>query len=202
MTNLKVHTKRVAVITTLVIVASLMLAPWAQAQSTAGGKHCVAHLDPVSPQSDEISKVTPLGCYDTFEEAIFVATDGTVKLPAGISPYAVTEDLLKAYGMGSVSPASVVIGTDYDDVGFSTLLGTFTWTGSQACSPSMSFTVPSMPQGWNDRVSSARSYSDCNRYYHYENTNYGGTSITCDMGNTCQSMGTMTNKTSSEKFQY
>lgn len=199
MTNLKVHITRIAVIAVLMI--TTLLVPATSAQAQPKGKHCVAHLDPVLPESKEASKSTFLGCYDTFEEAIFVGTDGTVKLPPGISPYAVTGDLLKDYGMGIVPTASVVIGTDYNDVGFGEFLGTFTWTGSGNCSPTLGFNVPAMPSGYDNWVGSAKSYSGCNNYYHYENTNYGGTSITCNMGNGCQFMGTMNNKTSSEKFR-
>jgi len=204
MKMLKIRQIKVAAVVVLVMAVSLGLAAWTQAQSTAPsaeGQHCVVHLEPVSRES-EISKATHLGCYETFEEAISVATDGTVKLPSGISPSAVTDELLGSYGMGSVPTANVAIGSDYDDVGFSGLLGTLTWTAAQGCSSSVYYNAPNMPSGWNDRVSSARSYSDCNKYYHYEHTNYGGTSITCNMGQTCSSMGVMNNKTSSEKWRY
>jgi hypothetical protein len=55
-----------------------------------------------------------------------------------------------------------------------------------------------MPSGWDNRVSSARGFSNCNYYYHYQNTAYGGTSIACHTE--CASMGTLDNDTSSERW--
>lgn len=191
----------VTLVTTLVLVSS----PRVQAAQLAGeaseGKHCVAHLEPINPDSDASSTVTELGCFSTFEEAISVATDGAVKLSSDVLPSELTEEMLRARGMGTAS-SSVVIGVDYDDVGFNSWLGTYTWTADQGCTPTLGFAVPSMPSGWDDRVSSARSYSNCYKYYHYEDTNYAGTSITCDMGNTCETMGYMNNRTSSERWRY
>lgn len=99
---------------------------------------------------------------------------------------------------GKVVKGKVVIGIDYDGPNFtgSTLVGGTRHT--PGCLDGSSFIASSMPAGWNNRVSSARSYSGCNHYYHYEHINFGGAVLDC--GDSCSSMGVMENQTSSERW--
>ncbi len=208
MNTLIARVLKLSFVAMLIIAVTGGFSTWAKAQTTlpspsANGRHCVLKLDPILAGSKEVSKKVDLGCYDNIEDAISVATDGTVELPAGTSPYQVTEKVLKQYGMGMVPMSPVVIGTDYGDDEFGTMLGTYTYSGSSGpCTSTLSYGMTSMPSGWNDQVSSARSYSDCFKYGHFADINYGGSSIICDEGNTCFTMGAMNNQTSSEWWHY
>ena len=206
MYQLSIRSKSIAVVAVLIVIVLLAFSPGTQAsQQFPKGQHCVMHLDPVQPDSKEVSKQTHLGCFGTFQEAISVATGGAVNLGRDVSPRELTDEMLKANRMGSTL-SSVVIGVDYDWDGFVSDGGTYTYSADEGCSPTVGFRIDTMPSGWNDRVGSARSYSECYKYIHYEhtyqNTYQAGSSITCDMGDTCEYMGYMDNKTSSERWRY
>jgi hypothetical protein len=156
-------------------------------------KHCVVQIEPLQP-GQTASKVSELTCFDNFSDAIFAATGGAVRLPPSIEPGEVTEDMLEPPGPRS----STVIGIDYSGSSFSG--STLTWTTSDpnGCSDGTIYMQPSMPSGWANVVSSARSYQGCARYYHYDYTNYGGSALDC--GYSCSTMGAMDNQTESEKW--
>lgn len=169
--------------------------------SQAKANHCVIFLEPVPQDSDKPSNSSSRGCYESFAEAILVATDGVVKLDDALSPEELTQEMLDAKEMGRGS-SSVVIGVDYNNHSFSTGTGSYTYNASGACTPSVGYRQDSMASDWNDAVSSARAYSQCHQFIHYEHVNQSGTSITCDMGNTCSNMGIMDNKTSSLRWRH
>jgi len=156
-------------------------------------RHCVVQIEPLQP-GQTASKVSEPTCFDNFSDAIFAATGGAVRLPPSIEPGEVTEDMLEPAGPRS----STVIGIDYSGTSFSG--STLTWTTSNpnGCSDGTIYMQPSMPSGWANVVSSARSYQGCARYYHYEDTYYGGSVLDC--GYSCSSMGAMDNQTESEKW--
>ncbi len=131
-----------------------------------------------------------LRCFSTFSEAIASATDGQVALPA-LAP---ASKLPKDTFDGPLS--SYVVGIDYRDSGYSG--DTLIWEAPAPCSPSVSYATPTMPSGWDNKVSSAQAYADCNIWWHYQNASYGGSQHLC----TCSSMGTMNDKTSSEIWEY
>jgi hypothetical protein len=172
-------------------------------QEERSSSHCVAYLSPIVPGDGKDSDVTLIGCYDSFSEAINIATEGTVTLAEGIKPSQVTDELLNSLAMGS-NFTPVITGIDYDGAYFvdsSEEPGdTFTWTAEQGCSSTIGYIANAMPTGWDNRVGSARSYSGCNKNGHYANTNRGGSSITCNPGITCETMGILDNSTSSEDW--
>lgn len=186
---------------TLSVITTMFIpSPIKARSSSPDTPHCVSEAAPIRSDSDNIHALAKhIGCFRTFADAIYVATAGTVRLDSNITPDSLTQELLAP----STTASSVVIGVDYGAIEFNTGHGTHTWTGTQGpCSPTLGYGVSSMPSGWNDAVSSARSYSDCNQYKHFENTWSQGTSITCNQGDTCRLMGYMDNKTSSETWSY
>jgi hypothetical protein len=187
-------------ITLFVAVASLVPPSMKATAFSPNTPHCVSEAAPIRSDLDQKQAVAKhIGCFKTFAEAIFVATDGTVHLDSSVTPETLTQDMLQP----SATSSSVVIGVDYGAIEFNTGHGTHTWTGAQGpCSPTLGYGASSMPSGWNDAVSSARSYSDCNKYKHFEHTWSQGTSITCSQGDACRLMGYMDNKTSSETWSY
>ncbi|MGH2448816.1 MAG: hypothetical protein ACRDFS_09490, partial [Chloroflexota bacterium] len=134
---------------------------------------------------------TGYGCFQTFPEAIHAATGGAVSLPPNTAPAQLTQAML------DVPSTSTVIGEDYMDSGFGGQ--NLTWYESSdinGCTDGSYYTAASMPSGWNDDVSSARSFGGCATYNHFENVNFGGSRLTC----TYSSMGAMNDQTSSEKW--
>lgn len=152
-------------------------------------RHCAIRIDPIEP-GEKDSKVYDFRCFNTFAEAIASATDGVVQLPASTR----TQKLPAETFAGTLS--SFVVGIDYQDSNFSG--DTLVWTAPSPCSPTVSYGTPTMPSGWNDKVSSAQAYSDCNFWWHFEHTNYSGSQYLC----TCSSMSAMNDKTSSETWSY
>ncbi len=181
-----------------VVAISLMLIAAISPQANSG-KHCYSMLSPVDSNSNESSIILESGCFDTFAESIQAATEGRVNLDSSVQPKDVTDTMLNSEGPSSLlAPDTVtVIGIDYKDASFGG--DSYAWTTSTTgCTDTTSFGISSMPSGWDNVVSSARAYANCNHYYHWENTNYSGASLDC--GASCSSMGVMNNQTSSEQW--
>ncbi len=152
------------------------------------GRNCIAQAE---AGSGPVGAPSGYRCFQTFAEAIHAATGGAVTLAAGTTPSQLTQSML------DVPSTSTVIGVDYMDSGF--YGGSLTWSESSdiyGCTDGSYYAAPTIPSGWNDDVSSARSYGGCATYNHFENTYYGGSKLTC----TCSTMGVMNDQTSSEKW--
>lgn len=156
-----------------------------------GGGNCVVKIDPVQP-GQQSSHVSQPQCFATFAEAIAAATGGTVHLSSSVKPSQLTQAML-----GDTPDTTTVIGVDYVNSHYGG--NSLTWTStSGGCTSTQTFQASSMPSGWNDVVSSALSYQNCNTYWHYQNINFGGAQIDC--GPSCATMGVMNDQTSSEKW--
>lgn len=152
------------------------------------GQHCVLYLEPVQ-EGEKSSKVTDMGCYDTLEESLSVATDGAAQVDATTSPEELTDEMVN-----SARASSVVIGIEYTDPNFSG--NSLVMTAPQKCSGGGTYTLSSMDPGWDDVISSAKVMGGCTRATHYEDTNFQGYQFPCISN--CSSMGPyMDNKTSS-----
>jgi hypothetical protein len=164
--------------------------PASEAQDPEPRQHCVVQIDPI--QSSELaSKLTPRGCFNTFSEAISVATGGAVHLPQAFQSSQITPALLAS------SQANTVIGIDWSEPNFSGV--TLIWTTQGGgCTGSSTFGVPLMPSGWNNVVSSAQGFGGCNHYWHYDFQNWTGPLLDCGAG--CGYMGSLDNHTSSERW--
>jgi hypothetical protein len=153
--------------------------------------NCVAHIDPVQP-GQQSSQVSQPQCFATFAEAIAAATGGTVHLSPTTKPSQLTQSMLS-----DEPDTSTVIGIDWVNSNFGG--NSYTWTvGNGGCAVGVSFSVTPMPSGWNDVVSSAKSFANCNTYTHFENVGFTGSELNC--GPKCATMGAMNDKTSSEKW--
>jgi len=161
--------------------------------------HCYAMLSPVDTNSKDFSNVLESGCFDSFAESIQAATDGKVFLDPKLDPKDLTEEMINPEGASSIiAPDTItVIGIDYKNASFGGSSYTWTITGV-GCTDSISFGVGSMPSGWDNVVSSARSYANCNHYYHWENQHNSG--VVLDCVTSCATMGVMNDQTSSEQW--
>jgi hypothetical protein len=186
----------------LYLLAGLFLVLFLTAASPTAGthkNHCYALISPIEEGTKGSSKIIKTVCFDNFARSISAATNGRVQLNGSIQPGSMTEEALNSNN-GVYSPSSqVVIGIDWEDSNFGG--SSYTWVVSgSGCSSSTQYSVSSMPSGWDNRVSSAKGYSNCNYFYHYQNTSYGGSSVACNTE--CSSMGSLDNATSSEKWTY
>lgn len=179
------------------LVIALLLIAANTSPESVNSKHCYALISPADENSGSTSQILETACFDTFSQAIGAATLGRVELDPSITPEDVSDAMLAAGGVGLLPAIQVVIGIDWDYTNFGG--SSYTWVANDyGCSSSIQYGVTTMPSGWDNRVSSARGYSNCNYYYHYQNTSYGGASIVCHTE--CSSMGSMDNDTSSERW--
>lgn len=158
--------------------------------------HCYSLLSSVNTKTGGSSQVVKTACFDTFSEAIEAATNGRVDLDSSVLPADVTDAMLNSVDKMALPDAQIVIGIDFDLANFEG--STYTWVSTSACSDSVYFSASPMPSGWDNRISSAKAYSNCNNFYHYQDTNFSGPYITCSTD--CPSMGSLDNATSSEKW--
>jgi hypothetical protein len=145
----------------------------------AAQQHCVvsSNAQPIGGTAGPAGSVAPARCFATFQEAIFAATNGRVQLPSSVSREAMDDRMLN--GNALIQNASFVIGIEFVDSNFQG--ATLTITNSVTCI-GFTHTIASMPAGWNDVVSSAKAFSNCNHSVHFENSNFGGASIDCGAG--------------------
>ncbi|AKT38338.1 hypothetical protein [Chondromyces crocatus] len=146
-------------------------------------KHCAIET---SSRTADQADVRPASrapeCFRTFSQALQFATSGRVQLPLE----AVLEDLDEAVGSLDAPglDGTYVIGIEYDDANFRG--STKTYFGDTTCDGTERF-VSWVGEEWNDRISSARAYSECNHSYHYEHINFGGAIMDC--GSSCNYIG-------------
>lgn len=155
--------------------------------------HCVVQIEPVKP-GEKTSEMSEPVCFDNFSDAVYFATDGLVRLSSSVTPSQVTEETLNPAG----ARRSTVIGQDYNYQNFGGTTITWTTSNPDGCSQGATFWASSMPSGWNNKVSSARSYQGCSTYWHYDYPSFGGSKIDC--GWSCATMGAMDNQTESESW--
>jgi hypothetical protein len=172
-----------------------MAAPAAQGAEPAslrlagGETHCVSAAVPAG----SAAMGGPVTCFGSFAEAISFATHGAVRLPAGA--HTVTQQQLDAgraqFEQPNSTTTSVVLGISYWDTGWTG--SSWTHTGSYGCDtdPDVDWQNPGPLGGWDDKIGSARAYSNCTGTY-WANSNFWGANIGTDW-----SGGVMNNATSS-----
>jgi hypothetical protein len=160
---------------------------------TSAQQHCVMYAMPFKPgeplpASDTVPEAK---CFSTFPDAISFATGGTVRLPATATPANLEESDLKQ--VNQAAPNETVIGIEYMD-GYSgsslVIVSTFGGCGT------LFVNLLGDKLGFNDQISSSKSFAGCNHSYHYENFDAGGAQVDCHGG--CTYIGdTMNDRTSS-----
>lgn len=171
--------------------------PVTVAALNAPESHCSVLLAPIQA-GETASRVLSEKCYETFAEAIFAATSGTVQLDESTNSADFTTGTLAANGVLSAA-ATLPFGINYRNSNYSG--STYTWSGytSQPCGP-YSYGINWMPSGWDNEVSSARTTTEmgCRNNYHHQYTYYGGIVLNCYSA--CSGRGVMNDRTSSERW--
>jgi hypothetical protein len=158
----------------------------ALAAGTAAGQACIAQ----APAGR--TAVPAATCYATFAQSISAATRGRVSLPASTAAGSVTPDQINAGP--DVANTTFVISIDYQNSNFGG--NTLTWFESSKCG---SFQISSMPSGWNDVVSSVRTFSGCANTL-YQNNNFGTPTFNIGKNGSAASLGGFNDKTSSQRW--
>ncbi|MEU6073919.1 hypothetical protein [Micromonospora sp. NPDC047074] len=89
-------------------------------------------------------------------------------------------DQQQARQLSDVGAAALTIAIFYDNTGYNTAAGTFTWTQSRQCTSTYDNEfewVDLSSVGWNNRVSSVHTYNQCDVKF-YNLANFGGASST------------------------
>jgi len=161
---------------------------------TGSGDACVYRLEPLG-DGDE-ARVVSETCFATPQEALRRASGGAVDLSASLTRTEVARALERLdEPLGTAS--SFVIGLNWDLANYAGDIKV--WEASSGCGPGKAWNVASINSDWNNRISSAQGKSGCDRFIHFENTNYGGASLTCTPN--CATMGVMSNAASSLQWK-
>lgn len=168
------------------LAAVVLLIPAAPAAATSSPAEEVCTMGglPVA-EGEAIPDDIPLvvSCFETVAEAEEFIDAGA---PGDL------EQLLGDAVHARSSAATVAIGRIWTGTSRSgTLL--IQWGAGSGCY-GVIYGFPSMSSGWNDVVRSSQGYANC-WATHYENTSYGGSSLTCSAY--CSSLGSLAAKTSS-----
>ena len=148
----------------------------AAARPATAGAHCV-----LAAGDDQ-----PLRCFATFPAAVAVATGGRVTTAAA-SPAAAAADpgftaavdaATAQVSAGTLTTtSSVLLGVEYADINYGGSSLSMTAPGGCDYSMDVDYRFPSLPSGWNDRISSFRSYSNCAQQL-FAAINFQGGSLT------------------------
>jgi hypothetical protein len=167
--------KVIGIAALLSVVCSLAPAQSSQPEKQSP-KHCVVQTEAVR-QGESTPIPSPAArpqCFGTFQEALLFATNGSVKVAPDFLPQELTSEVL---GKSAVQPlATFVIGIEYEhaDFGGSSIL----YQNSVSC-VGFQHSVSFVGEAWNDRISSARAFSNCNHAVHFEHANFVGASVDC-----------------------
>jgi hypothetical protein len=153
--------------------------------SSSRATHCVHDLSDRTQQ-----------CFATFTEAIAAATDGAIT-DAPAQPAQAVADPAFAQRLDAVA-SSAVLGISWANINYSG--SSVTWTASFGCDDSVDvdWQVSNVGSTWNDRISSAQSFSHCQSKY-WENAGFTGQSTA--WFTSASTFGTMNDKATSIKFR-
>jgi hypothetical protein len=117
-------------------------------------------------------------CFATFPAAVAAATGGRVT-DAPASPAAAVRDpaFTAAVQDLSTTAAAVLVGIEYADVNYGGASLSMTASGRCDYSLDVDYRFPSLPSGWNDRISSFHSYSNCAQQL-FRDTSFAGGALT------------------------
>jgi hypothetical protein len=122
---------------------------------------------------------TTARCFSTYRAAVAYGTGGRVT-DAPLSARAAALDPSFARAMSALPTAtlaSTLLGTEYANANFSGASLSLFGGGRCDDSSDADFRFPSLPTGWNDRISSFRSFSNCAQQL-FRNTSFGGGALT------------------------
>ncbi|WP_447006708.1 hypothetical protein ACRAKI_09630 [Saccharothrix isguenensis] len=147
-----------AVLLFLGMVASITVTHASPSQQGASPeRHCVVHLG-TAEKGQRHSPMSDMRCFSSSAE--------------------VQAEIAQENKRAGIGIQATLIGTDYTDPNFGG--SSLNWTAPGGCyynGTQPSWGASSMPAGWDNVVSSTRTYSGCKATLLYDYTNYGGISM-------------------------
>ncbi|GAA2384618.1 hypothetical protein Cme02nite_66030 [Catellatospora methionotrophica] len=183
----KLHRAATVIAALAIVGLAAPTAPAAAAEPV--NQHCVAQANVDNPQAV---------CFDTFTKALQFASGGVLyELPKGSSVSARVDALNAGFGVNVVR---TVISIEYTGSNYTG--SDLIWTGTSGnCSTptgNVDYFASSMPAGWDNVISSFKTYANC-WDKHHENTNFGGASVGYEPSRSYIG-GAMDNRTSSHRW--
>ena len=154
------------------------------APATGGTAESATAAAPVpataAPHCALVAGSTTAHCFATYRAAVAYGTGGRVT-DAPVSARSAALDPTFARTISALptmtAAASVLLGTEYANANFGGSSLSLFGAGQCDNSSDADFRFASLPTGWNDRISSFRSFSNCAQQL-FRNTNFGGGSLT------------------------
>jgi len=164
---------------------SVPLAGPAAAAPAEAGKHCVLAAGAAAAT-----------CYDSFPAAIAAVTKGRVRAPDSATAAATDPAFAAALSADAVTASSVITGVEYANINYGG--STLTLYASGRCDDNIDadYVWNTLPSGWNDRISSFKSYNNCAQQL-FRNTYRGGGALTGILVNTANVGSTANDQASS-----
>jgi hypothetical protein len=164
--------------------AAVPVGPAAASAPAAGGptaESATAAAPPPASAAQHCALVagsTKAHCFDTYRAVVAYGTRGRVT-DAPLSARAAATDpaFARAMSAPAAQAASVLLGTEYANANFSGASLSLFGAGRCDDSADADFRFASLPSGWNDRITSFRSFSNCAQQL-FRNINFGGGSLT------------------------
>ena len=117
-------------------------------------------------------------CFATFPAAIAAATGGRVtSAPASAAAALQDPAFTAAVEIQPVATSTVLVGIESANLNYGGASLSMTASGRCDDSLDVDYRFASLPSGWNDRISSFRSYSNCAQQL-FRDTNFGGGALT------------------------
>lgn len=198
---MRIRLTALSMVSVVVVAAGVLAAPVAPqaaststiAQEQARGSHCVAALSEGSAAKRSVVK--DYRCFATLAKAVMFASGGAVRMGPR-SSFATTDTALRHRSSSLAS--SPVLGIEYNASGFGGTSLTLTGSGGTGCYGGTEYSFSNLgTYGWNDKIESARTYSNCVGV-HYKNTGLSGTSTS--VYGSKSDFGSLSNEISSIRF--
>lgn len=100
-------------------------------------------------------------CYATFPAAIAAITGGKVRAPASATDAATDPAFAAAVDAPAATAAQTIVGIEYADANYRGSTLTLYASGRCDSSPDADYAWDTLPSGWNDRISSLKSFANC-----------------------------------------
>jgi hypothetical protein len=131
-----------------------------------------------APHCALVAGSTAARCFGTYRAAVAYGTRGRVTdAPLSARTAALDPAFARTMSAPAATAASLLLGTEYANANFGG--ASLSLFGASRCdnSSDADFRFASLPAGWNDRITSFRSFSNCAQQL-FRNTNFGGGSLT------------------------
>lgn len=160
----------------------------------ASGRHCAFRLVPTSRHHSIIETQAELvGCYRTLAQALAAGSGGAIKVDPALTP-----DRLRDGDLATASSlSSVLIGTEYNSVGFGGASNEY--FAPTACSGTDVWEVNYVGDSLNDFFSSGKGFGGCDHNKKFQDADFGGNVLTCTPN--CNDYGSLSNQVSSLRWR-